>query len=65
MGNNNWAHAAETKYKLWSYVYYSVIESEDHYFIHYAVFHPQPEIAALMAERLHEHVHQLLDHPHS
>ena len=30
-----------------------------------AVFHPQPEIAALMAERLHDHVHQLLDHPHS
>ena len=32
---------------------------------YYAVFHPQPEIAALMAERLHDHVHQLLDHPHS
>jgi cytochrome oxidase Cu insertion factor (SCO1/SenC/PrrC family) len=32
---------------------------------YYAVFHPQPEIASLMAERLHDHVHQLLDHPHS
>lgn len=32
---------------------------------YYAVFHPQPEVAALMCERLHEHVHQLLDHPHS
>ena len=32
---------------------------------YYAVFHPQPEIASLMCERLHEHVHQLLDHPHS
>jgi len=32
---------------------------------YYAVFHPQPEIAALMCERLHDHVHQLLDHPHS
>jgi cytochrome oxidase Cu insertion factor (SCO1/SenC/PrrC family) len=32
---------------------------------YYAVFHPQPEIAALMGERLHEHVHQLLGHPHS
>jgi len=31
---------------------------------YYAVFHPQTEIASLMAERLHEHVHQLLDHPH-
>lgn len=27
---------------------------------YYAVFHPQPEIAALMAERLYEHVGQLL-----
>lgn len=32
---------------------------------YYAVFHPQPEVAALMCERLHEHVHQLLDQPHS
>ena len=32
---------------------------------YYAVFHPQPEIASLRAERLHDHVHQLLDHPHS
>jgi len=40
-GNNNWANAADSKYKLWSYVYYSVIESEDHYFIHYAVYHPR------------------------
>ncbi|HEV2022452.1 MAG TPA: hypothetical protein VGQ94_07965 [Terriglobales bacterium] len=40
-GNNNWANAAGSKYKLWSYVYYSVIESEDHYFIHYAVYHPR------------------------
>ncbi len=32
---------------------------------YYAVFHPQPEIASLMCERLHEHVHQLLDQPHS
>ena len=40
-GNNNWANAADSKFKLWSYVYYSVIESEDHYFIHYAVYHPR------------------------
>ncbi len=40
-GNNNWANAANPRYKLWSYVYYSVIESEDHYFIHYALFHPR------------------------
>lgn len=40
-GNNNWANAASPKYKLWSYVYYSVIEGEDHYFIHYALYHPR------------------------
>lgn len=32
---------------------------------YYAVFHPQPEIASLMCERLREHVRQLLDQPHS
>ncbi len=32
---------------------------------YYAVFHPQPEVAKLMAERLHEHVHQLLGDEHS
>jgi cytochrome oxidase Cu insertion factor (SCO1/SenC/PrrC family) len=31
---------------------------------YYAVFHPQSEIASLMAERLHDHAHQLLDQPH-
>lgn len=41
VGNNNWEHAGDAQFKLWSYVYYSVIESEDHYFIHYAVFHPR------------------------
>jgi hypothetical protein len=40
-GNNNWANGGDAKYKLWSYVYYSVIESEDHYFIHYALYHPR------------------------
>ena len=40
-GNNNWANSADPKYKLWSYVYYSVIESEEHYFVHYAVYHPR------------------------
>ncbi|HSE49702.1 MAG TPA: hypothetical protein VLA96_10885 [Terriglobales bacterium] len=41
VGNNNWEHAADPQFKLWCYVYYSVIESEDHYFIHYALFHPR------------------------
>jgi hypothetical protein len=41
IGNNNWQNAADSKYKLWSFVYYSVIEGEDHYYIHYALFHPR------------------------
>ncbi len=41
VGNNNWANGGDTKFKLWSYVYYSVIESDDHYFIHYALYHPR------------------------
>lgn len=41
VGNNNWANGGDPKYKLWSYVYYSVIESEDHYFLHYALYHPR------------------------
>lgn len=41
LGANNWEHAGDSRFKLWSFVYYSVIESEDHYFIHYALFHPR------------------------
>lgn len=41
VGNNNWKNAGDPNHKLWSFVYYSVIEGEDHYYIHYAVFHPR------------------------
>ncbi len=41
VGNNNWKNAGDPRHKLWSFVYYSVIEGEDHYYIHYAVFHPR------------------------
>jgi len=40
-GNNNWQHAADTRYRLKAYVYYSVSETPTHYFIHYAAFHPR------------------------
>jgi hypothetical protein len=40
-GNNNWEHAADPKYRLYAYVYYSVLETEDYYFLHYALFHPR------------------------
>jgi hypothetical protein len=38
-GDNNWAHADDRQFQLKGYVYYSVVETETHYFIHYAVFH--------------------------
>jgi hypothetical protein len=41
IGNNNWENAADAKRKIWSYVYYSVIESDDYYFLHYAFYHPR------------------------
>ena len=40
-GDNNWANAAEKKFPLRAYIYYSVAETLTHYFIHYAVFHPR------------------------
>lgn len=40
-GDNNWTHANEKEYRLKAYVYYSVVETRTHYFIHYAVFHPR------------------------
>jgi len=41
IGNNNWENAADPKLKIWSYVYYSVIESDNYYFLHYAFYHPR------------------------
>jgi len=39
IGNNNWDNLEN--YKLLPYVYYSVVESENHWFICYAIFHPR------------------------
>ncbi len=41
VGNNNWKNAADSKFKLRSYVYYSVLESGRYYFLHYALYHPR------------------------
>jgi hypothetical protein len=38
-GDNNWDHVANKRYPLKAYVYYSVVETRTHYFIHYAIFH--------------------------
>ncbi len=40
-GDNNWKNADDTKFPLLGYIYYAVSETQTHYFIHYAVFHPR------------------------
>ena len=40
-GDNNWEHTDDKKFPLRGFVYYSVSETQTHYFIHYAVFHPR------------------------
>ncbi len=40
-GDNNWTNAADTRFPLLAYIYYSVAETETHYFVTYAVFHPR------------------------
>lgn len=41
LGSNNWKNVDNKLYPLRAYVYYSVCETQTHYFIHYAVFHPR------------------------
>ncbi len=38
-GDNNWAHVANRRFPLKAFIYYSVSETQTHYFIYYAVFH--------------------------
>ncbi|MFN7929120.1 MAG: hypothetical protein U0Y68_14475 [Blastocatellia bacterium] len=40
-GDNNWTNAGGKTYPLRAYVYFSVIETATHYFVHYAAFHPR------------------------
>lgn len=40
-GDNNWEHSDDRRFPLRGYIYYSVSETQTHYFIHYAVFHPR------------------------
>lgn len=40
-GNNNWNNAGNRTLPLPAYVYFSVIETTSHYFVHYAFFHPR------------------------
>ena len=40
-GDNNWEHTDDRNFPLRAYIYYSVSETQTHFFIHYAVFHPR------------------------
>ena len=40
-GDNNWEHVDDRNFPLRAYIYYSVSETQTHFFIHYAVFHPR------------------------
>jgi Zn-dependent protease with chaperone function len=40
-GDNNWENAAQTRYPLRAWIYYSVRYTRTHYFLHYAAFHPR------------------------
>jgi hypothetical protein len=40
-GDNNWNNAANPRFPLKAYIYYSVFETRTHYYIHYAAFHPR------------------------
>jgi hypothetical protein len=40
-GDNNWEHTDDRNFPLRAYIYYAVSETQTHFFIHYAVFHPR------------------------
>ncbi|MEP6569213.1 MAG: hypothetical protein ABJC10_05505 [Acidobacteriota bacterium] len=40
-GDNNWEHTDDPNFPLRGYLYYAVSETQTHFFIHYAVFHPR------------------------
>jgi hypothetical protein len=40
-GDNNWTNLDDPRFRLRAYIYYSVMETETHYFARYAVFHPR------------------------
>lgn len=40
-GDNNWKNLDNKTFPLKAYVYFSVIETTTHYYVHYAFFHPR------------------------
>jgi hypothetical protein len=51
-GNNNWDNLPN--YTLYSYVYYSVVETSSHWFIGYWTFHPRDDGPTLPVDDTHE-----------
>lgn len=39
VGNNNWANLESKRFPLKAYIYYSVVETETHFFVTYAAYH--------------------------
>jgi hypothetical protein len=40
-GDNNWQNLNNRAHRLRAYIYYSVVETPTHYYVHYAAFHPR------------------------
>jgi hypothetical protein len=57
-GDDNWQHQNDGEYSLNAYIYYSVIETESHYFIMYADFHPRDwgEVGSALLECTSEYI---------
>ena len=58
-GDNNWSNAADEQRRLPAWVYYAVSETNTHYFVIYAAFHPRDykggnERGALLSEVLRD-----------
>lgn len=55
-GDNNWANLDDQRFKLLAYIYYSVMETQTHYFVRYAAYHPRDykggEVRGPLASRL-------------
>jgi hypothetical protein len=41
IGDNNWAHAEKERFPLKGYVYWALSETDTHYFLCYAFYHPR------------------------
>ncbi len=59
-GDNNWENLDKFKNSLKPYVYYSVLETETHYFINYSIFHPRDWKGGIISKTLLKFVKLLI-----